>query len=203
MFYEENVFSEHLKCPHCRRIFVDPRILECGNSMCNNCIMQLLNKENNGLNCKICDKFHAMSENTFNKNLRLARLIEIKPIEFTKSVNDIQGKINMRNLKGHCDFLRYDMGRIAESWYDILYTYECKFMEQIDEFEAERMDEFDVNKYDNYVTDFTREVWKGIYDQWRSYLKKFQIDDNELVKAMKEVEELIAKMEKIFDWEEK
>ena len=78
MFYEEAKINDILKCPHCKKTMVDPRMLVCGESMCNLCIMQLLNKAKTGLNCKICNEFHGVPKSGFVKSLRLAKLVEIE-----------------------------------------------------------------------------------------------------------------------------
>ena len=86
MFYEEEKINDIIKCPLCMKMFDDPRMVECGESMCNSCIMLLLNKEKTGLNFKVWNAFHEMPKNGFKKNHRLIKLIAIKPNEVSRSI---------------------------------------------------------------------------------------------------------------------
>ena len=200
MFNEENVFNEHFKCPHCKKIFADPRSLECGESLCNDCIMQLLSKQN-GINCKICGELHKMPEKGFTKNLYLARMVDIMTIKRSQSVNDIHGIINMGNLKGHCDILRTDVSRIIEMCHSNFIQDEREFMKQINMFEKECMDKLD-SRYSQYVSIAEFSVESSLaYDKCLEYLKTFKLNDCELSQVMNDVEKFKANIEKIFNLE--
>ena len=145
MFYEEAKINDIIKCPHCKKIFTDPRMLECGESMCNSCIMLLLNKRKTGLRCKICDQFHEMPKKGFIKSLRLAKLVEIKPneaknskvpTEFKSVLNTINEKTNLNtdknSLREHCDFVRSTVEVEVENWYQHIDKFQCEFIKLID-----------------------------------------------------------------------
>ena len=155
MFYEEKEISDHLKCPHCRKIFVDPRILDCGESVCNFCIMLILNKEKTGLKCVLCNDFHEVPKNGFKKNVCLAKLVEIKPNEVSRSkeasefksvLNSIfeKNKLMETDLKTgkdkireHCDFVRNEVEVKVESWHQYIDKFHDEFIKTIDDYEEE------------------------------------------------------------------
>ena len=158
MFFEEKVINDHLKCPYCKNVFVDPRMLECGESMCNSCIMLLLNKEKTGLNCILCKEFHEMPKNGFIKSLRLAKLIDIKPNEVSRSkeaseFKSVLNKIFEKNsamqtdlkmgkdkIREHCDFVRNEVEVKVESWHQYIDKFHGGFKKTIDEYEKKSLE---------------------------------------------------------------
>ena len=65
MFYEEQQIDEMLKCGHCKLKFDDPRMLPCGQTICNSCLETILasvKKENNCFKCPLCKEIHKSGE---------------------------------------------------------------------------------------------------------------------------------------------
>ena len=212
MFYEEKEISEFLKCPQCKCMFVDPRLLDCGESMCNDCIHLNLDTEKNGLVC-ICGRFHAMPENGFNKNQRLAKLVEIKPSEVSRSLITNEFKLLLNKIRElthnvevylqsgkdkireHCDLIRCDVDLISESWHQYIDKYRAEFMEKIREYEDECLLKYEKlflrkQDYDEFISHK-----QDFYLKWSEYLKRFQIDDGDLTKASVEAQTLIVDLE--------
>ena len=78
MFYEEEEIQNLIICPNCKKKLNDPRVVSCGQSICQDCLTVILNAETNGLHCPGCNDFHAMPENGFMKNQIVSSLIELK-----------------------------------------------------------------------------------------------------------------------------
>ena len=204
MFYEEKEISEHLKCPNCRIIFVDPRILECGESMCNDCILLHMDKEKNGIHCIICNKYHEISKNGFNKNLRLDKLIQIKPNEVSRGpvVSDFKLLLNKYTenikivevdfragkdkIKKHCDSVRGEVESALLKWHQSIDKSHDEFMEKIRLYENECLVKYDkldlnVDEYEEFIEG------KNVFlVKWEEYLRNFKINDAELVVASRE-----------------
>ena len=70
MFFASNHI---LKCDECEGCLEDPRILECGNSICSYCLalIQITNKRK--FKCLICDQSHEMPESDYSIFLRFKR----------------------------------------------------------------------------------------------------------------------------------
>ena len=208
MFYEEEEISQHLKCQYCRKMFVDPRILECGESMCYSCIMLFLNKEKTGLNCIICNEFHDIPKNGFIKSRGLANLVEIKSNEVSRSkeASDLKTELNTihektsiiesdlkmgkSKIREHCDFVRNDVEVKVESWHQYIDKFHGEFKNTIDKYEEESLETFETSGFDKSdYEQFIQETNK-FHTEWSGYLKKFQIDDQQLKSACKQAKEI-------------
>ena len=84
MFYKEEDISNELICPKCTNRFDDPRILPCGNSLCQSCILDEI--EEGAINkCYCCQEKHSLpKEGEFTKNKFILKQLEKKPIEVNR-----------------------------------------------------------------------------------------------------------------------
>jgi hypothetical protein len=210
MFYEEKEINALIICPSCNHVFDDPRLLECGESMCEVCISLALNKDKTGINCKICKEFHQVPKNGFRKNQRLAKLVEIKPNEVTRSVVAVNFKLQLNKIIGetivmedhlktgkgkineYCDFIRSEVDLICESWHEYIYKFHDSFFGQIKTYEEECLGSFN-NLENNKKTfvDFLIDSNK-FHEKWNNYLKRSKIDDSEMITASKDAEMLLS-----------
>ena len=85
MFYEESIISKFLICKICECKLSDPRVLPCGNSICNNCIDFLINSGENHMKCRFCGKTHQVPSDGFPSNNELAELVKVKPNEVSRN----------------------------------------------------------------------------------------------------------------------
>ena len=214
MFYAENVISDLMICPCCKKVYNDPRLVDCGESMCNDCIFLRLNKERNGFNCVICHELHELPKNGFRKNQRLAKLVEIKPDEVTRSpiANELKAQLNRihekikilendlkigsNKIKEYCDFIRHDVDLVTESWYECIKSYHDEFMETISTYEKDCLKKYETfnqkkKPFESFISDSEK-----FYRTWNDYLKGFKIDDSELIKVSHEAKQLIFDLDK-------
>ena len=146
MFYDEKEISEHLKCPNCKKMFVDPRILDCGDFLWNSCILLLLDKRKNRLQLHFVPRIPWDAKKWLQKSPRLAKLVEVRPNEVSRSPETMQlkselSKINEKNqimqtdlklgkekIREHCDFVRNDVELITESCHQYVDKYRDEFV---------------------------------------------------------------------------
>ena len=83
MFYKEEDILKELICPKCSKTFEDPRILPCGYSLCQSCILNETDNESNSIaKCHCCQEKHSIpKEGQFIKNRFILKQLEKKPIE--------------------------------------------------------------------------------------------------------------------------
>jgi hypothetical protein len=84
MYYDEKEVQAHLVCLVCLETFEDPRILPCGISVCNDCIIVCSNKDEQTYYCKSCKLVHQVPDQGFIRNLNLASLISLKPLQISR-----------------------------------------------------------------------------------------------------------------------
>ena len=70
----KDVFS----CSYCYCILKTPVILPCSDSVCENHVADLINKNLNAIKCKSCNIEHTIPINGFIKDKRTAKLIELE-----------------------------------------------------------------------------------------------------------------------------
>ena len=127
MFYNEDEVYEHIKCPHCKLKYQDPRIVDCGASFCLSCIDFLVKIDEDGFNCPACTGFHLKPTNGYLKNVNLAKLCGINATEVSRGplaesfkavLDEIKSKLDkldsdnklgVDKIREHCDKLRNDV----------------------------------------------------------------------------------------------
>ena len=213
MFYKEDEISELIVCKKCTFVYEDPRILNCGESMCNQCISLLLNKETNSLKCPICNEIHSLPITGFKKNLALAKLINIKPNEVSRSplADEFKRQLNLvrdktraieqewktgkEKIKNYCDVIRNDVDSVTESCHQYINKYHDEFIEQVNTYEHDCMQRYEQINKNNKLKDFIQ-ANDLFYNKWSQYFKMFKVNDVDLLISSNEARKLALDLEK-------
>ena len=220
MFYEANEISKLITCMHCKHVFDDPRILDCGESMCKDCIDSnstddIFGKKNEIINCIICKGTHYIPEKGFPKNHVLAKLIKIKASEVSRGpvareldlkLNEIHAKaetleLNLRTgiekIREKCNCVRSDVDSVTENWHQLVNAYHEQFFTNINAYEEECIQKYKERFVENNDTVYTPFIVSTnvFYEKWRDYLKKFQIDDTEMARPLSEARDLLKDLD--------
>ena len=96
MFYNRKEIDEILNCPKCKERFFEPRNLPCGESLCETCILDLLDINEKGIECPICSEFHEKPSKGFLKNKTIIKLLDKKYGEVyrNKDVDSLKDYLN-------------------------------------------------------------------------------------------------------------
>ena len=214
MFYDEKEINELIICKSCKSTYSDPRILKCGESLCNRCIVSLTCKSTNTIKCPLCNVRHDIPKNGFTINKSLAKLIEKKPYEVyrSKMVSDFKAQLNViyeksrlieidlrigkEKIKEYCDIVRSSVALFTENAYKHIDKFHREFMDEIDRYEYECATQFDqvyqnTDDLDKYLSET-----RLFCTQWDQYLKKFEIDELELLNAASKAREHKTYLEK-------
>ena len=214
MFFKENLISDELRCPYCKKNLEDPRILECGESVCNICLISSLNKEKTGLTCEVCNEFHEMPKNGFIKIKALSNLTKIKPsevsrtplaAEFKSQLNKIREKSNIleqdfkmgkQKIKEYCDFVKCDIETLIESWHRFIDKCHSEFDEAINKYEKECVNNYEHLSCDSCGFESLVNESNSFFEKWHEYLKSFVIDDSVLFEGTQRAKEIIMQLDK-------
>ena len=176
------------------------------------CIEFLTKIDTSGFQCPVCDEFHEKPKKGYLKNTTLAKLCERKPNKVSRSplANTFEAQLdelkqNMDKLaqendlgedkiKEYCDGLRNEVQLHLEETTESLKKQSLELIRKIDEYEKETKLKFDAN-HNLRLDTFLRET-RQFHDKWASYLKQFEIDDQELNLASNETKKLKAKLNK-------
>lgn len=118
MFYEESQLDKLLYCSRCREKFDEPRVLPCGNLICQRCIQDIQNLvgilDDPEFHCQICTHFHDFPKNkSFPLCQQVYEFLSIKPNEKPRS----HIHIALRSLEKRLDRFNQDVNSLEMSEY--------------------------------------------------------------------------------------
>ena len=215
MLYGEESVSFLTKCPLCKSKLKESKILPCG-VYCANCVKELtknadvITKE---FKCKSCKKIHIIPEDGFMKWNALDEFhSSVLPLEdiyrgesietLKKNLNEIDKQINemsfslnnsSHKVKEFCLKLRNEVSLETEVLIKHVQDYNEKLINEINDFEMRCIANInsDKNKIAKF-NDFLNET-KHFHQESIEYLRKYQIQKTEIVKANSKAVELVER----------
>jgi len=226
MFYEQTKIDEFLLCSYCHEKFDEPRILPCGKSVCNNCLIiisKTIDKKDNSFKCSVCQESHRNAG--FPVNEPLKQILKILPDEvyrcdlvekFKANLNELNDKkMHLEKLlatavdqvKEHCLELRLDVDLTTElaieeinkqrdSIIKDIKTHRETIIKEIDDYEAKTVGLIETEENTRNVFKDSIKSFTEFFQKWKSYLSKVKIDDNEVAEKNSEALKLIQNAEK-------
>lgn len=223
MFYQESKINKILKCQRCQKGLDEPRLLPCGNTICNCCIhlieTQQITKFTSEFNCSLCNKAHTMPTEGFPINLAILHLMSEQPDEIYRSEHVETLKSNLKFMKNNLNQLDLDIENGSEKIVDhcielrrlVQLSTEEKILElnkinetlisQIDDYEKEAIAKF--QKETISLPDFfdNKNDIQLFLSETNDYLNSFRIDDkkvNDTNERALQYKKFIGKQMKIF-----
>jgi hypothetical protein len=212
MFFKDEDLNELITCPSCLAKFGDPRILECGETICNNCVTKMFDVEKKGIQCKYCHGFHTMRLEKIAQNMFLTRLIKKQPCELTRGemAKDLGTQLraiynktkeferekyqDKKKIKDHCDFIRNNINEVTKEAQACLEQYKVSFTEQIKQYETESQAQLEKEELSYDHTDEFIENLYFFHAKWIDYLKKITLDEIKLSEASREAHECLENL---------
>lgn len=201
MFYPEDCIKSLLKCPECNKTFNDPRLLPCGESFCNECIVTIVKQDQTGLECKYCNMFHLVPSNGFPVNQRLYLMTKETAFEvfrgeaienLKEKINEIKVKIeNLTNnkqngamrIKDHCDFIRSEVDLAAESAICEINKLRDGLLGQIFEYEQNCLKNLEENSKRIEKLETIIETNNDFLLKWNKKIKEYNLTDEDAKEA--------------------
>lgn len=202
MFYEESMIASVLKCQHCNQKYDrydQPRIIPCGKTICNNCVIKIQNQSiSNRFKCDICTSDHYIPEQGFTINELAFNLMLLQPKEIYRSeqcetlksnlrlLNDLVDELNfdinngIDKIKYHCNELRRLVQLATEERIQQIQNFNETFLKQINSYEKERIDDYSTNdRFKQELIDVINET-NVFLDEKKNYLSQCQISEEEI-----------------------
>ena len=198
MFYQESEINEHLTCPKCKNKFNDPRLIDCGGSLCKACIDLLIIDDESRFKCPICEELHEISTNGFLKNERIAKFCDLKAKEVSRTpeIDSLRAQLdelkrssdefsNMIDFSGakikeHCKDLRAKVRLSKEKLIESLKGHNMDLIGQINKYEQDLSVKNEINDEDKLKFKESVEEPNKTHSEWMDYLGQFDLNDEKL-----------------------
>jgi hypothetical protein len=206
MFFQEDDINELLNCQQCKKRFQDPRVLPCGESICSNCLVELIEQQPGNLKSKLkccyCTKEHVVPEEGFLISKHLEKLLAKEPNEiyrgemvedFKKLLKSIQIEIKnlddvmndgIEKIKERCSLLKHQIQMKAESLVDQISKLSDKMQQEIDKYEVECIESFEKSVETKERIKKKVDEGKSFYERSNKYLAQFRINEQEVKRLM-------------------
>ena len=115
MFFDSNQVNGILVCKKCESRPVDPRLLECGNTICSFCYQSIQLNENRQFKCIACSDMHKMPGKGLPVNKQILELLSLGTIQVSRgqdynklqnNLNDIQADQILLQYINHPDYIK-------------------------------------------------------------------------------------------------
>jgi hypothetical protein len=214
MFYELEKINSKLNCLNCQRKMnltsLKPRVLPCGETICDECAHLVKVDDENKFECLICHERHHLTTTELIQNKSLIRLIEEKPVEPFRgeTVNVLKRKLHQLSifmnefatpyksrrqiLDDHCNNIRFRLELIKESLIEYVHKYSNEFGKQIDAYEQEC--QRNLNESDFRSTELLNETDQFL-KEWCLYLARTDMSERDLNKALEKIDRIKIRFE--------
>lgn len=203
-FYYQDQIDECLICQNCGRLFENPKLLPCGESLCESCtkkIEQSLSIDVTNYICPLCNRQHQYPEDgCFPVNRILVDLLKEKPNEFiqqdfmvslahnldknVKKVTELESMLSNNGIdrvKDYCQSVKSQISNAMKIKVDSIYKLYELYLEKVNSFEEDTLKYLNENFLDFRFN--KEELIKDANEfdsMWRTCLNKHNIDKKDV-----------------------
>ena len=214
MFYAQYKLKENLKCQICEQMFEIPKILPCGESICDPCAKGIeahsmsINKV--GFDCSFCSEVLEIHAKGFPINKQLDKLLKEESEEIIRGataikLKEVLNKIRVtsedstRQLKNvvndvmeHCFSLRNAIQLKTEEKIQFINEKKEQQISTVDSYEKECISKIEDLGESGY-SDFRAAVdeSKQFCKKWERYLQQLNIEDSQMSQAIEKGSEIL------------
>jgi hypothetical protein len=194
-------------CGICSKIYVDPRILPCGESACHACIQNVIQNDpmKTAFDCKFCQGRHEAPPGNqgFYLNLGMSKLIKANAVIINElaSVKKLREKLaeikseceefelsldnGVDQVREHCILLRNQVHLRTDILIEEVHNFNESLIAEINKYEQECVDKFEKNiqRKSDDLDCFVDEL-NEFHTDTSSYLNEFKIKENVVEEAV-------------------
>ena len=221
LFYDKEEIDKELKCPCCSQKFVSPRLLPCGDSICLKCIQFIKDQNSNDfLRCPVCEELHSFDTDKLPKIKLVESLLNKNANEVYRNqdVEQLKEKLTAiklkteklenhlrhphETIKEHSKSLLNEIDLATEKAHQLINEFHDSLFDQVKQYEKECLCFYDESKARDNETlqEDLKSVESVIYEakvffqQKVDYLRKFEIEDNQISRSLIDSDQLIFKI---------
>ena len=187
---------DEFNCAICNNKLHDPRVLQCGDTLCNDCIKNLLKNNPESFECPVCNKLIIIETREFPKNKLVVELMRKNSKKFftdefssmlNKQLNDIFERV--KDLKKQVKLAKsrtldyYDFSnRSSKIINSIVKTIECSTSKLLND---------ELNEFKNVINAEQVDTFKINLQKCLDEINNFQAKWNEICKDMPEQSKIV------------
>jgi hypothetical protein len=213
MFYKKEDVNEAITCGICAQIYIDPRILPCGEFACNECIQSASNTVNE-FDCNFCKEKHTPTgESGFVVNKQLLKLLKAPADAVFRNTRVEELKIKLDEVKTKCDSFKFYLDNESDKinehcnqlrnqvdlQTELVIQKAQKFNESlrsdIGKYEKDTIETFKQTKLERHkdANTFIAEI-QEFHAYTSKYLSEFKIDENVIDNSLTTAVEIIQNL---------
>ena len=219
MLYGEECVSPFITCKLCKTKNTELKILLCG-IFCKNCVDELTinaDVETREFICKSCNESHTIPKNGFKSwealNEFYSKELKLKDIyrgesaaKLKNNLKEIQNQIDHLDfslansidvIKEHCLKLRTEVNLETELAIKQIQDIRDEMIQDIDTYQTNCISNLESNKVQTQEFDDIFNEMRSFHKEWSEYLKHYQINKAEMIKANDQALEQHEKYKKI------
>ena len=181
--------EENLKCKQCKHVFNDPRLLPCGTTKCNDCIMRFLSPVTKSYYCDDCGWVHELGYNKlseFPKN----QMINDQLIKRKHSIGNDKDELMCNNLKFNMNKLNEITMFVNQNFENVIEQLKSNVQQVNDQVEMETDNLLE--KIDNDNMFLKSQIKNFEANEFLNRKSHFQIDFKKSIDECKKFHELIT-----------
>ena len=210
MFFTAHQVNQYLTCQVCFEKLFNPKILPCGETICESCCIQIeesarSSRTKGEFMCRVCSRNHQVPEEGFLPNVQLSKLLSEQakevirgaPIEALKerlrqleaavheSVTQLQ--LGLAEVSETCFRLRNRVQLETEQAKEFIDNHNEKLIGEIDDYERKCREAFEKDEKKNKeILQKAVDEQKEFLDKWFGFLQQFRVDESQATKAIDE-----------------
>lgn len=203
-----------LICKNCQQPFQIPKLLPCGESICQNCLDKLTNEASKkGIKCPFCNSNHKIPKNGFPTQKLLQDLIKSEILsddtdnnshlmsnlneiltKIESGLNDVNNSLDgsIEKIQTHCDFMRDEIEISIESIIDELNELKEVLFKEIKNYEEKCKEKIVEKNSKEYVN--LKDLIDNAYRKLNNWKQIQDLNEDDLVNIASEAEKLLFKL---------
>ena len=153
MFYEASSLDRILICLNCLQRFDKPKLLPCGESICESCLLKLPSTANTNVLCPYCKIYHESSSTFgFPTEKIVAELLQLKPVKVYRGQSILEIEAYLSESKANIQTLMTTLANKIK----IINVNSSQLREQVKNNSlCHKIDQYKVECYNNYKNYFS------------------------------------------------
>jgi hypothetical protein len=195
MYLSESHLRGDITCQRCKKMFVDPRILPCGECICFKCTIGHIK----GFKCFNCNEMHFTPRNGFPVCNIMVSLLKKKFVdikfntleEFKQKLNELKNNLDSLSsnvetsdeiVSEHCEMVKHQINVKTESLIQQLEKKRNALLNKVDDYEIQC--KHNIKKKKTHFEMIIKEN-NQLFDEYTDYLNKQNIDENVVIEMNK------------------